>query len=202
VNSPEEPPPDSSLNPDPCPLTPSDSELEISAAKWQDLEARWKAILGIEAAMDSIRASIEGLLLQMDASLKRTLTIEEKSYALRADISQWERAKNRVHFVLPKMREYIHRAIWALGSPERKRLGELYKAHIEPRIPSPELNEVLKQFEDLQKDRQVLCGLGKTVYQESRAISAGVHGAVSTLQNNAKAQRIKLANTSKGRFFK
>ena len=179
-------------------VTPGDS----ASAQWQDLEARWKAILGIEAAVDNMRASIEGLLLQMEAALKRTLTIEEKSYAVRADIAQWERAKNRVHYVLPRMRDFIHRAIWALGSPERKRLGELYKEHIQPQIPFPEMNDVLKQLEDLQKDRQVLSGLGKTVYQESRAIAAEIQGAASTLQNNAKSQRIKLANTSKGRFFK
>jgi len=147
------------------------------------------------------------------------LTIEEKSYALRADIAQWDRAKNRVHYVLPRMRDFIHRAIWALGSPERKRLGELYKENIQPRRLSekgsdpggqtpfrtasfPEMNEVLKQLEDLQKDRQVLSALGKGVYQESKAIAAEVQGAVSTLQNNAKSQRIKLANTSKSRFFK
>jgi hypothetical protein len=169
---------------------------------WQDLEARWKAILGIEAAVESVRTSIESLLLQMDASLKRTLTIEEKSYALRADISQWERAKTRVHYVLPKMRDFIHRAIWSFGSPDRKRLGELYKEHIEPRLPFPEMNDILKQLEDLQKDRQVLAGLGKAVYQESRAIAAQVQGAVSTLQSNAKAQRIKLDKASKSRFFK
>ncbi len=178
------------------------SSAQDSAATWQNLEGRWKAILGIEAAVDNVRASIEGLLLQMEASLKRTLTIEEKSYALRADIAQWDRAKNRVHYVLPRMRDFIHRAIWALGSPERKRLGELYKEHIQPQIPFPEMNEVLKQLEDLQKDRQVLSALGKGVYQESRAIAAEVQGAVSTLQSNAKSQRIRPANTSKSRFFK
>jgi uncharacterized protein YoxC len=199
----EQPSPDSSSRKrDPCPLTPDHTELTDSSARWQDLEARWKAILGIEAAVDNVRASIEGLLLQMEASLKRTLTIEEKSYALRADIAQWERAKTRVHYVLPKMRDFIHRAVWALGSPERKRLGELYKEHIQPQIPFPEINEVLKQLEDLQKDRQVLAGLGKTVHQESRAIAGEVQGAVSMLQNNAKAQRIKLDKTSKSRFFK
>jgi len=203
VDSIEQPPPDScSTSPDPGAKAPGNAKLEIAAAKWQDLEVRWKAILGIEAATDNLRASIESLLLQMEASLKKTLTIEEKSYALRADIAQWDRAKNRVHFVLPRMKDFVHRAIWALGSPERKRLGELYKEHIQPQIPFPEMNEILKQLEDLQKDWQVLSGLGKAVYQESRAIAADVHGAVSTLQSNAKAQRIKLANTSKSRFFK
>lgn len=199
-----EPPPPEARNQE---SVTRDSELtgssaQDSAATWQNLEGRWKAILGIEAAVDNVRASIEGLLLQMEASLKRTLTIEEKSYALRADIAQWDRAKNRVHYVLPRMRDFIHRAIWALGSPERKRLGELYKEHIQPQIPFPEMNEVLKQLEDLQKDRQVLSALGKGVYQESRAIAAEVQGAVSTLQSNAKSQRIRPANTSKSRFFK
>jgi uncharacterized protein YoxC len=183
-------------------VTPGHSELTDSSAEWQNLEARWKSILGIEAAVDNVRASIEGLLLQMEASLRRTLSIEEKSYALRADIAQWDRAKNRVHYVLPRMRDFIHRAVWSLGSPERKRLGELYKEHIQPQIPFPEMNDVLKQLEDLQKDRQVLSGLGKGVYQESKAIAGEVQGAVNTLQNNAKSQRIKLANTSKSRFFK
>jgi hypothetical protein len=193
VSSEQSVPASASGDPDPC---------AEPAAQWQELEARWKAILGIEAAVDNVRASLEGLLLQMEASLKKTLTLEEKSYALRADIAQWDRAKNRVHYVLPRMREFIHRAIWALGAPERKRLGDLYKEHIQPQIPFPEMNEVHKQLEDLQKDRQVLSGLGKVVYQESRGIAAEVHGAMSTLQNNAKAQRIKLANTSKSRFFK
>ena len=203
MNPPEQPAPDpSSLNPDLCPPTPGHDESKDASAKGQDLEARWKAILGIEAAVDNLRANIEGLVMQMEGSLKRTLTIEEKTYALRADIAQWERAKNRVHYVLPRMRDFVHRAIWALGAPERKRLGELYKEQIQPQIPFPEMDEVLKQLEDLQKDRQILSGIGKAVYQESRAIAAEVQAAVSTLQNNAKSQRIKLANTSKSRFFK
>ena len=197
MSSSEQPPPEARNQ-----ESPGDSELTDSSARWQDLEGRWKAILGIEAAVDNVRASIESLLLQMEGSLKRTLTIEEKSYALRADIAQWDRAKNRVHYVLPRMRDFIHRAVWSLGSPERKRLGELYKEHIQPQIPFAEMNDILKQLEDLQKDRQVLSGLGKGVYQESKAIAAEVQGAVNTLQNNAKSQRIKLANTSKSRFFK
>lgn len=185
--------------------TLSPGEPEVSAAKWQDLEARWKAILGIEATVDTFRISMEGLLTQMETSLKKTLATEEKTYAPRADVAQWERAKSRVHYALPKMKDFIHRAIWALGSPERKRLGELYKDHIEPHIPFPEMDEVLKQLEELQKDRQVLSARGKTVYQECRGISADVEGALRTLQNNAatNAKNKKGDTTSKGgRFFK
>lgn len=178
------------------------SELPISLAKWQDLEARWTAILGMEAALDTLRISMEGLLAEIETLLKKALTIEEKTYALRGDVAQWERAKLRVHYALPKMKEFIHRAIWALGSPERKRLGELYRDRIQPQLPFPKIGEVLKQLGELQKDRQVLSALGKTVYQESRSMSAEIQGALRTLQNNANARRTKGATRSKRGFFK
>jgi hypothetical protein len=56
-------------------------ELEIPSAKWEDLEARWKAILGIEATLDTLRISMEGLLAEMEASLTKTLTVELQSNA-------------------------------------------------------------------------------------------------------------------------
>jgi hypothetical protein len=193
----------SSLSPDPCPLTPDAGGPEISAAQWQDLEALWKGILGLEATVDALRASMESLLNEMESSLRRSLTIEEKSYALRADVTQWERAKTRLQFALPKMRDFIHRAVWALGAPERKRLDEVHKDHIQPHVPVPQMNQLLKQLEDLRKDRQILSELGRTVHQECKGISANVQGALRTLQNNAvNAQRKKSGGGSKGRFLK
>ena len=175
---------------------------EIPALNWQDLEARWKAILGLEAAVDALRSSMESLLTELENALQKTLSIEEKSYAPRSDISQWERAKSRVHFAVPKMREFIHRATWALGSPERKRLEQLYKDHIQPQIPFPQMKEALNRLEDLQKDRQVLAALGKMVYQECRGVSSGIQGALRTLHEHAADARRKNAATAKGRFFK
>lgn len=188
----------------PLTLAPGESsDLEISPAKWQDLEARWKAILGLEATMDAARISMEGLVTEMEASLKRALSIEEKTHALRADLAQWSKAKSRINIALPKMKDIIHRCIWAMGSPERKRLEELYKDHIQPHIPFPQSDEVLSQLEQLQKDRQVLSAVGKTVCQESKGISANVQGALKTLQNNAAVNAKKKKDASKGgRFFK
>ena len=97
----------------------------------------------------------------------------------------------------------ICNSTWALGLPERKRLEELYKAHIQPQLPFPQMDEVLKRLEELQKDRQVLAAQGKTVHQESKAIAAEIQGAVRTLQNNAaNAHRKKDAADAKGRFLK
>jgi hypothetical protein len=177
---------------------------EIPTAKWQDLEARWKAILGLEAFMETSRISMEGLLTEMEGSLRKTLSIEEKAYALRADVAQWERAKSRAQFALPKMKDFVHRAIWAMGAPERKRLEELYKDHIQPQIPFPEMDAVLKQLEELQKDRQILAAHGKTVYQECKGISSEVQSALRTLQSNAavNAKSKKGAAGAKGKFFK
>src|SRR5262245_66009071 len=98
---------------------------------------------------------MDGQRAELEAAFKKPLTVEEKIHALQADVAQWGKAKNRIHFALPKVREFIHRATWALGLPERKRLEELFKSHIEPRVPFPEMDDVREQLEHLQKDRQV-----------------------------------------------
>jgi hypothetical protein len=177
---------------------------EISAAMWEDLEARWKAILGLEAAMDTLRISMDGLRMELEASLKKTLSTEEKLHALRADVAQWTKAKSRVHHTLPKIKEYIHRAMWVMGTPERKQLEELYKNHIQPQIPFPQMDKVLEQLEYLLKDRQVLTAHGTTVYHECKNIHAAVHGALRMLVSNAavNAKRKKNATKGKGKFFK
>jgi uncharacterized protein YoxC len=179
------------------------SALEIPLAKWQDLEARWKVILVLEATMDALRTSMEGLRSEMEAASKKTLTTEEKLHALRADVAQWSKAKIRVHHALPKVREFIHRSTWALGSPERKQLGELYRNHIQPHIPFPQLDKALEQLESMQKDRQVLSAHGGTIYHECKSISADVQGALRTLQSNAatNARRKKGGTGAKGKFF-
>jgi hypothetical protein len=178
-------------------------EVEVTSAKWQDFEARWRAILGLEATMDTLRISMEGLRTEMEASSKKMLTTEEKLHALRADVAQWTKAKNRAHHALPKARDFLHRSTWATGSPERKQLAELYKNYIQPRIPFPEMDKLLEQLENLQKDRQVLSALGVAVYQECKRISADVQGALKTLQSNAAANAYKKqrANRAKGKFF-
>lgn len=175
---------------------------EVPEAKWQALEARWKAILGVEATLDTLRINMEGLLAEMEGSLKRNLTTEEKLHAPRADLAEWTKAKSRVHHALPRVREFIHRAVWAMGIPERKQLEELHKSHIKPKIPFPRMDKVLEQMENLQKDRQILSALGTTVYHECKGISASVQGALRTLQSNAAAKKKKSASGGKGKFFK
>jgi hypothetical protein len=174
------------------------------SARWQELDARWKAILGLEASIDTLRISMEGLLAELEASLKKRLAVEEKLHALRADVAQWNKAKNRVHHALPKLRQCIHRCTWAIGAPERRQLEELYKNHIEPQIPFPEMDKVLEQLEHLQKDRQVLSAHSMTVHHECKNISASVQGALRTLQSNAAAKALKKKNATaaKGKFFK
>src|SRR5262249_18415227 len=138
-------------------------KLESPSANWQDLEARWKAILGIEASMESLRISMEGLRAEMEGSLKKLLTPEEKQHALRADVAQWTKAKSRLHHAIPKLKEFIHRFIWAIGSPERKKLEDLYKSHIQPHLTFPQIEKVPEQLEHMQKDRQVLSAHGLSV---------------------------------------
>src|SRR5262245_29289337 len=131
-------------------------EPEIASAKWQEIEPRWKAILGLEATIDTLRINMEALRTEMEASFRRTLTGDEKLNALSNDVVQWNKAKSRVHYALPKAKEFIHRAIWAKGIPERKRLDEFFKNPIGPHLHPEEVDKVLEELENLRKDRQVL----------------------------------------------
>jgi hypothetical protein len=193
-----------SLKPPPQVVASNESgEPEIPSAKWQVLEARWKAILSLEAALDSLRLRMEGLRAEMEASSRRTMTPEEKLHALNADVAQWKKAKSRVHYGLPRVKEFIHRATWAMGTPERKKLEELFKHHIQPHIPFPQMDKVPEQLENLLKDRQILSAQGTTVYQECKSISAEIDVALRTLQSNAAASAQKKRGTTgaRGKFF-
>ena len=192
------------LKPSPRAAAPEEGrEPEVPEAKWQDLEARWKAVLEMEAAMDVLRISMEGLRTEMEGASRRTLTPDEKVHALNADVAQWNKAKSRVHYALPKVREFIHRSTWATGAPERKRLEELFQNHIRPRIPFARTDEAAEQLDNLLKDRQVLSAHGAQVYQECKGVAADVQGALRTLQANAAANAVKQrgATISRSKFF-
>jgi hypothetical protein len=171
--------------------------------RWQQLDVLWKTILGLEASIDTSRLSMDGLRVEMETAYKKALTVEEKLHCLQADVAQWNKAKSRVHYALPKVREYIHRATFALAVPERKRLEEIHRNHIEPRVPLPDVDQVREQLEHLQKDRQVLFAQGNAVYQECRGIIGEIQRALSTLQRNAadNARRKRQAKKEKGKYF-
>jgi hypothetical protein len=166
-------------------------EPEMASAKWQDIEARWKNILGLDAAIDTLRISMEGIRVELDASLKRTLVLQEKMHALSADVVQWNKAKNRIHYALPKAKDFIHRATWAKGAPEWKRLEELFKNSLEAPLPISQMDEVAEELENLRKGRQNLSALGTAVSQECKSIIAEVQGALRRLQSNAAARASK-----------
>lgn len=184
-----------------APIERSDEDVPLE--KWQDLEARWKAVLALEAGITSLRMSVEGLRAELEREFKRSLNLEEKNYALQSDVAQWNRAKSRVHYALPKMREFAHRATWATATPERKRLEDVVKHHIEPRVPFVGVDQVREELEHLQKDRQVLTATGNAVYQEGRGLAAEIQRALGTLQRNATDRaRAKRSNArEKGKFF-
>jgi hypothetical protein len=186
-------------------VAPDESgEPEIPSASWEDLQARWRAIVGLEASIDTLRLSMEGLQAEMETSSKKALTTEVKVHALNADVALWNKAKSRVRFALPKAREFIHRATWAMTTPERKKLGELFKDDVQPDIPSEEMDKLPEQLEYLLKDRQVLSAAGVTVHQECKGIAADLQGSLRTLESNAAVNkdRKRRAGNAKGKFFK
>jgi hypothetical protein len=178
-------------------------EPEAAPAEWHDLEARWKAVLGLEAAVDTLRKNVESIRAELEAVVRRSLTADDKVHALAADVAQWNKAKSRAHFATPKANEFIHRATWAAGTPERKRLGELFKAIVENQTARPPASEVSHDIEFLRKDRQVLSSQGMTVYQECKAIAADVQAALRRLQSNAasRASQKKGGSGAKGKSY-
>jgi uncharacterized protein YoxC len=188
------------LKPPIQPAAPDESgSVEVPEEKWQDLEARWNAVLGLEASMDTLRISMESLRGELENASRKTLMGDEKVHAFNADVAQWNKAKTRVLHALPKMREFIHRCTWVTGAPERKELEEVFKTYIRPRVPFPQMGRVAEQIESLLKDRQVLSSHGNTVYQECKSISADVQGALRTLQSNAASNATKKRGASAAR---
>ena len=193
-----------SLKPPPQTVAPTESgEPEITEEKWQYLEGRWNTILGLEASVENLRVSMEGLRAELEASSRKTLPLDVKHHALSADVVQWNKTKSRIHYAVPKLREFIHRSTWATGTPERKKLAELFEKHIQPRVPFPRIDEVIVQFESLLKDRQTLSAQGMTVYQECKGVSTEFQAALRTLQSNAAANaaRKKSGPGSRGKSF-
>jgi hypothetical protein len=152
--------------------------------------------------MDTLRISLEALRAEMEGASRKMLTVDEKVHALQADVAQWNKAKSRVLFALPKAREFIHRSIWAAGTPERKKVEELVQNHVRPRVPFPQMHQLVEQFESLLKDRQVLSAHGVAVYQECKSLSADLQATLRTLQGNAasNATRKRGAMGAKGKF--
>jgi hypothetical protein len=161
------------------------SEPEVAPAEWQDLEACWKAILALEASVDLSRKNLECTRTELQASMRMNLSVEEKANALSADVAQWNTAKNRAHYVLPKVNEFIHRATWTEGTPERKKLAELFANPIDTQTSLPDKDEVQKELEILRKDRQVLSTHGMAVQQECKSVIADMQSALRRLQSNA-----------------
>jgi hypothetical protein len=128
--------------------------------------------------MESMRSQLEG-------AFKQQLGVEDRMHALQADVQEWTKSKSRVHYALPRVREFIHRANLVQADPERKRLEVLYENHIEPRAPFPRMDHELSQMEHMIKDRQGLLAQGNSTSQDARGILAEIQRTLGTLQRNA-----------------
>jgi len=153
--------------------------------------------------VDTLRMSMEGLRAELEGCLRRTLSADDKVNALAADVAQWTKAKTRAHYAIPKASDFISRATWAAGMPERKRLGEVFGNAAGTQAALPRADEVLQDLETLRKDRQVLSAKGNAVYQECKAIAADVQSALRRLQSNAamRASQKKGGLGAKGKTF-
>jgi hypothetical protein len=168
----------------------------------QDLEVRWNVILGLETAIDSLRLRVESAQAEMLAASQRMLVSDEKVHAISGDVVQWNKAKSRARFALPKAKEFVHRATWVTGTPERKKLGELFKDGLRPDMPSAIVDQLPEELARLLKHHQVLSAQGGTVFQECKGITAEIQDTLRTLLSNsaAKAYKNRATARKKGKF--
>jgi hypothetical protein len=178
-------------------------EADLPAPAWQDLEARWNTLLGLEANLETLRLTLEGVRVELEALCRRTLTPEERLHARRDDVTRWDREKRRVYFVVPKLKEFVHRATWAAGVPERKELDEFFKDSKEPDFPRAQMIRLRDQLGGLLKYRQTLSAQGVAVHHECRSIAASIQESLRTLQSNAAANAARKKRAKQGgKFFK
>ncbi len=175
-------------------------EPKQTQAKWQELVTRWNTILGIEVTIDTLRQRMESLRSELESSSNKSLSADEKLNALNADVAQWNKAKSRARYVVPRLKEFIHRATWVMGTPERKKLEESFKKDAESLDNLAELDH---ELQILFKDRQILSAQGVTGYQEGRASCDDIQKCYSALQRNAASNAVKkrVATRAKGKSF-
>src|SRR3984893_1936233 len=161
------------------------------AAKWDQLEARWNAVLVLEATIDTLRTRLNGISGEMEVSLRKVLTTEEKPQASAADLAQWTKAKSRVHLILPKARDFIQRAAWTKDTPERQRLDEfLLKNADGVSTPAREMDQVLEELELLLENLKLLTAQGCSVSNECKSVWADVQVALRRMRP-AKWQQLE-----------
>jgi hypothetical protein len=120
------------------------------------------------------------------------------------DVTAWSKAKARIQFAMPKAKDFIHRATWATGSPERKQLGDIFRDETRPRLTNTQAIRLLDRLENLLKDRQVLFSLGVSVTQDCERVNTDVQRALTTLRSNAEAKAREARNAARagGKFMK
>ncbi len=168
--------------------TPASFDPKQALIKWQELQARWNTILGMEVTIDTLRQRMESLKSEIESESARAMTTDEKLNSLNADVAQWNKAKSRSRYVLPRMKEYIHRATWVLGTPERKTLEETFKK--DAACPS-NLAELDRELQILLKDRQILAAQGTTCHHEGRSSCDEMKKSHQTMHRNAAANAVK-----------
>ncbi|HQR42586.1 MAG TPA: hypothetical protein PLX97_07870 [Gemmatales bacterium] len=169
------------------------------SSQWQHLMTRWNTILAAEVNIDTLRLRMEGVRAEMESAVNKSLSTDDKLNAFNADVAQWNKAKSRARYTLPKAKEFVHRATWALGTPERKKLDERFKYDAPPPLTQAEMDSLRNELDNLLKDRQILAAQGLTAYQECRNCASDMQGTLQTLQRNAatNAQKKRVATRAK-----
>jgi hypothetical protein len=170
-----------------------EASRRLRPAKWRELEARWRAILGLEANIEALRIRLKGFWEEMEATFKSALPVCERRHASGVALSQWTKAKSRVQDALPKAKDFVQRATWVRSTPERRRLGELFKNADGVILPASSLDQTLNELERMRGGLQHLLACGWAVSSECKSVAFVFAEAMKRMEKRIGKRGVSLA---------
>lgn len=166
----------------------------ISQSDFQMLEAvdtSWDGILQLEARISLVRKELTGALSRI-SSLNRDLNSDERRIADSRDIQDWTDARRW----LRDSQALLARSVKEIdlgttsGAGQRHRFEEIYRNHVEPRIPFPGLAQAVNEFEAHRKTVQnVLASAQANVARSGRDAEQRANGVLQRIRTKTRSAK-------------
>lgn len=166
----------------------------VSQADFQMLEAidnSWDGILQLEARISLVRKELTGALSRI-TTLNRDLNSDERRTADSRDIQDWSDARRW----LRDSQALLSRSVKEIdlgttsGAGQRHRFEEIYRNHVEPRIPFAGLAQAVNEFETHRKTVQnVLASAQANVARSGRDAEQRANGVLQRIRTKTRSIR-------------
>jgi len=121
------------------------------------IDADWNASQQLEKNMVATRKQLNSTLTRVN-SLNRDLSAEERRFADRMDLNEWQDARRWMRDVAARLSRFIkdHDIGMTSAAGRRHWYEEIYQQQIVPRLPLTDAEQMARQFEMYRKTLQTL----------------------------------------------